>query len=38
MQSGFVPLNVKERENSAWVAFGGEVPSLTIPFQLLKRY
>jgi hypothetical protein len=38
MQSGFDPLNVKVRENSAWVALGGEVPSLTIAFQLLKRY
>jgi hypothetical protein len=38
MESGFDPLKVKGRENLAWVALGGEVPSLTIPFQLLKRY
>jgi hypothetical protein len=35
---GFDPLKVKVRENPAWVALGGEVPSLTIPFQQLKRY
>jgi hypothetical protein len=34
MESGFDPLKVKVRENPAWVALGGEVPSLTIPFQL----
>jgi hypothetical protein len=38
MQSGFDPLNLKVRENSAWIALGGEIPSLTIPFQLLKSY
>jgi hypothetical protein len=38
MESGFDPLKVKLSENPAWVALGGEVPSLTIPFQLLKRY
>jgi hypothetical protein len=38
MESGFDPLKVKVRENPAWVALGGEVPSLTIPFQLLKKY
>ena len=38
MESGFDPLKVKVGENPAWVALGGEVPSLTIPFQLLKRY
>jgi hypothetical protein len=32
MESGFDPLKVKVRENPAWVALGGEVPSLTIPF------
>jgi hypothetical protein len=34
MESGFDPLKVKVRENPAWVALRGEVPSLTIPFQL----
>jgi hypothetical protein len=34
MESGFDSLKVKVRENPAWVALGGEVPSLTIPFQL----
>jgi hypothetical protein len=38
MESGFDPLKVKVWENPAWVALGGEIPSLTIPFQLLKRY
>jgi hypothetical protein len=38
MESGVDPLKVKGRENLAWLALGGEVPSLTIPFQLLKRY
>jgi hypothetical protein len=38
MESGFDPLKLKVRENPAWVALGGEIPSLTIPFQLLKRY
>jgi hypothetical protein len=38
MESGFDPLQVKVRETPARVALGGEVPSLTIPFQLLKRY
>jgi hypothetical protein len=38
MESGVDPLKVKVRENLARVALGGEVPSLTIPFQLLKRY
>jgi hypothetical protein len=38
MESGFDPLKVKVRENPAWVALEGEVPSLAIPFQLLKRY
>jgi hypothetical protein len=38
MQSRFDPLNVNVRENSPWVAIGGEVPSFTIPFQLPKRY
>jgi hypothetical protein len=38
MESGFDSLKVKVRENPAWVALVGEVPSLTIPFQLLKRY
>jgi hypothetical protein len=37
MESGFDPLKVKVRVNPAWVALGGKVPSLTIPFQLLKR-
>jgi hypothetical protein len=32
MESGFDPLKVKVRENPAWVALGGEVPSLTISF------
>jgi hypothetical protein len=27
MESGFDPLKVKVRENPAWVALGGEVPS-----------
>jgi hypothetical protein len=38
MESGFDPLKVKVRENPVWVALGGEISSLTIPFQLLKRY
>ena len=38
MVSGFDPLKVKVRENPAWVPLGVDVPSLTIPFQLLKRY
>jgi hypothetical protein len=38
MESGFDPLKVKVRETPVRVAFGGEVPSLTIPFKLLKRY
>ena len=38
MESGFDPLKVKVRENPAWVPLGVDVPSLTIPFQLLKRY
>jgi hypothetical protein len=38
MESGFDPLKVKVREIPAWVALGGEVPSLAIQFQLLKRY
>jgi hypothetical protein len=38
MESGFDPLKVKVREIPTWAALGGEVPSLTIPFQLLKRY
>ena len=38
MESGFDTLKVKVRENLAWVALGGEVPSLTIPFQLLNKY
>jgi hypothetical protein len=38
MESGFDSLKVKVRENPAWVALEVEVPSLTIPFQLLKRY
>jgi hypothetical protein len=38
MESGFDPLKVKVRENSAWVVLGGEVPSITIPFQLLNKY
>jgi hypothetical protein len=38
MESGFDPLKVKVRVHPAWVALGGKVPSLTIPFQLLKRY
>jgi hypothetical protein len=38
MESGFDPLKVKARENPACVALGGEVPSLTIPFQPLRRY
>jgi hypothetical protein len=32
MESGFDPLKVKVRSNPAWVALGGEVPSLTIPY------
>jgi hypothetical protein len=38
MESGFDPLKVKVRETPAWVPLGVDVPSLTIPFQLLKRY
>jgi hypothetical protein len=38
MESGVDPLKVKARENPACVVLGGEVPSLTIPFQPLKRY
>ena len=38
MESGFDPLKVKAREYLAWVALGGEAPSLTIPFQPLIRY
>jgi hypothetical protein len=30
MESGFDPLKIKVRENPAWVALGGEVPSLTM--------
>jgi hypothetical protein len=37
MESGFDPLKVKVRENPAWVALRGEVPSLTTPFQLLQK-
>jgi hypothetical protein len=33
MECGFDPLKVKVRENPAWVALGGEVPSLTIQEQ-----
>jgi hypothetical protein len=33
MESGFDPLKVKVREIPTWAALGGEVPSLTIPFQ-----